>query len=97
MIIGACRVTLRIEHSQSLKAKRQVVQSLVARVRDRFPIAIAEVDDLDAWQAAVIGFACLSNDERHASEMVSNIVAFIERLHVDAEVLDIETEVIHAL
>ena len=96
MTVGLCRITLRIPESHSLKAKRQVVRSVVARVRERYAVSIAELDDLDAWQIASLGFACVSNDERHANQMVSDIAGFIERMHLDAEILDVETELVHA-
>jgi uncharacterized protein YlxP (DUF503 family) len=95
--IALCRIALRIPTSHSLKAKRQVVRSVIGRVRERFTVSIAEVDSLDAWQMAGIGFACVSNDESHASEMVSEIVNFIERMSIEGEVLSVETEIVHAL
>jgi uncharacterized protein YlxP (DUF503 family) len=97
MTIAVCRIRLRVPESGSLKGKRQVIRSIIGRVRERFTVSIAEIEDLDSWQVASIGFACVSNDERHANAMVSEIAAFVERLHADAEVLDVETELIHAL
>lgn len=97
MAIAVCRIRLRVAHSQSLKAKRQVVRSILGRVRERFTVSIAEVDDLNSWQLASIGFACVSNQERHASEMISEVASYVQRLNVDVEVLDVETEIIHAL
>ena len=52
---------------QSLKDKRRIVRGLIDRVRERFQVAAAEVDDQDVWQTAVVGFACVSNDARHAA------------------------------
>ncbi|MGZ3583013.1 MAG: DUF503 family protein, partial [Ktedonobacterales bacterium] len=36
MFVGACRITLHLPASQSLKDKRQVVRSLLARLRNQF-------------------------------------------------------------
>ena len=96
MIVGVCRVTLRLPESSSLKDKRQVVRSLTQRLRNKFNIAVAEVDDNDRWQIATIGFSCISNDTRHAQEQLDRIVAFIAHTRLDAELIDTETDVSRA-
>ncbi|HEY8171501.1 MAG TPA: DUF503 domain-containing protein [Dehalococcoidia bacterium] len=88
------RFSLRIPESGSLKDKRQVVRSVAQRVRNKFQVAVAEVDDHDAWQRATIGVACVSNSARHCDDVLREIVAFIEGSRLDAEVLDVETEVL---
>jgi uncharacterized protein len=94
MVVGVCRVTLRLPENHSLKGKRQVVKSLVSRLHNRFNVSAAEVGDLEAWQIATIAVACASNDERHADEVMANVIAFIRHERLDAEVLDVETEVV---
>lgn len=96
MTVGTCRLTLRLAENHSLKGKRQVVRSLTSRLRNRFNIAIAEIDDNDRWQIATLGIACISNSERHVHEILSEVLAFVERERLDAEVLDYEVEVFHA-
>jgi len=80
--------------SGSLKDKRQVVRSVAQRIRNKFGAAVAEVDDNDVWQLATIGVACVSNSERHAREMLDEIVQFVEESRLDAEVFDVETDVV---
>ncbi len=94
MYIGACKVKLRLPDNHSLKGKRQVLKSVMARAQNEFHVAIAEVGSQDLWQLAEIGFCCVSNDGQHAMEMVSKVVSFIERSRPDTEMLDYETEVI---
>ena len=94
MTVGLCRVWLRLPENHSLKEKRRVVKSLVARLHNKFNVAVAEVDDLDWWQLATIGICCVSNDGRHANEMLSNVVDYIVSSHVDAEILDYSIEII---
>ncbi|MGH7639621.1 MAG: DUF503 domain-containing protein [Candidatus Dormibacteria bacterium] len=77
MVIGSLVLTLHLPQSQSLKAKRQVVSSLTHRVRRTFNVAVAEVDSLDAWQLAVIGVACVSNDRRHADQMLQKVADWV--------------------
>jgi uncharacterized protein YlxP (DUF503 family) len=97
MVVGVARVTLHLPASQSLKDKRQVVRSILAQVIDRFEVAASEVDRHDQWQIAVIGIACISTAASHADERIAKTVGFIASRKLDAEVLDYETEIIHAL
>lgn len=92
MNIGVCKVTLQIPENQSLKGKRRVVSSLCQRVRNKFRVAAAEVDDNDAWQIATIGVVCVSGSARHADETIDNIIAYIEASRDDIVVLDAERQ-----
>jgi uncharacterized protein YlxP (DUF503 family) len=93
MIVGVCRLTLRLPGKGSLKEKRAVVRSLTARLRSKFNVSVAEVDDNDRWQTATLGVACVSNDALHARRMLDQVVAFVERTRLDAELVDHQIEV----
>jgi len=88
---------LFLPDSQSLKAKRQIARSVVARIRNQFNVTVAEADDNDLWQRLTLGVCCLSNDTKHANEILSNIVAYVEKSRDDLELLDYETEIIAGL
>lgn len=91
MRVGVCRIVLRIQENQSLKQKRQVVKSIVDRVKNRFNVAIAEVDALDSHQTAVLGAVTVSNDSRHVNRILSHVVNFVEDTG-SAELTDYEIE-----
>lgn len=97
MIIGALRVRLRLPENQSLKGKRQVVKSITTRVRNKFNVSIAEVEDQGLWQLATLGISCVSNTTRHTNEVLSKVMDFINGIRGDAEVLDYEIEITQAL
>jgi len=94
MNLGVCRIKLRLPENQSLKGKRQVLKSIIARVRNHYNVAIAEVDDQDVWQSATLGIACISNNTRQTNEVLSKVVDFINRSRFDIEMLDYEIEII---
>ncbi|MBT4512931.1 MAG: DUF503 domain-containing protein [Chloroflexi bacterium] len=96
MNIGALRVRLGLPENGSLKGKRKVIKSISTRVGNKFNVSVAEVDDLDHWKLATLGVVCVSNDGRHANEMLSKIADYIETIRGDAEVLDYEIEIINA-
>ena len=78
MIIGACELQLYLPEVASLKAKRSVLKSLLARLRNKFNVATAEVDHNDVWQSAVIGIVTVSNSTVHANQMISLVIQWIE-------------------
>ncbi len=94
MNIGVCTVDLRLPENMSLKGKRRVVKSVTGRVSNKFNVAVAEVENGDRWQLATIGICCISNDHRHANEILSKVVNFITDSRVDAEILGYEIEII---
>jgi len=94
MHVGVARVALHLAENSSLKGKRMVVRSVAQRVRNRFNVAIAEIDTQDAWAVITLGIVCLSDDPRHANEMLSKVIDFIESERLDAEVGDVELELI---
>ena len=94
MHIGVCRIMLHLPESASLKDKRQVARSLSARIRNKFNVAVAEVEDQDLWQRLTLAVCCVSTDAAHANEIISKVVEYIEDSRRDLELLDYETEVI---
>jgi uncharacterized protein YlxP (DUF503 family) len=94
MNVGTCRVKLRFPENQSLKGKRQIVKSIVTRLRNRFNVSVAEVDDNDLWQLATLGIACVSNSKRHTNEVLSKVMSFIANGHFELEIVDYEIEII---
>lgn len=93
MVIGSCVVVFRAEWVTSLKEKRMVIKSLVEKTRHKFNVSIAEVDTQDVHQICTIGFACVSNESRHADSMVGHILDFMEN-NTEAELISTETELI---
>lgn len=88
------RFSLRLSQSASLKDKRQVVRSVAQRLRNKFQVAVAEVADNEAWQTATLGVACVANDAHHCQDVLREIVSFVENSRLDAEVFDVETDVL---
>ncbi len=77
MVVGTCRIVLSLPGNDSLKGKRKVVRRIVDRLRHRYNVAVAEVDELDAHKRAVLGLAVVSNDVRHANSMLDTLTAAI--------------------
>jgi len=94
MNVGICKIKLRLPGNISLKGKRQVLKPITTRVRNKFDVAVAEVDNQDQWQLATLGICCVSNDKRHTNEVLSKVVDFIGGSRFDIEILDYEIEIL---
>lgn len=92
MVVGVGQVTLLLHDNFSLKGKRQVVKSVVQRVRQRFNIGIAEVAEQDLWQKAVLGICAVGNDRQLVNSVLDRVINFIEGMQL-AEVADAQIEI----
>jgi uncharacterized protein YlxP (DUF503 family) len=93
MFVCVARLTLQIPDSGSLKAKRQVLRRVTERVKARFNVAVAEVDDQDLWQKASIALAVVGNERRHVDEQMEKIIHFVEEMYI-APLISREKEIL---
>ncbi len=71
-----------------------MVKSIAARIRNKFNVSVAEVDDHDRWQLATLGICCVSNDSRYTNEVLSKVVTFVINSRFEVEILDYEIEIL---
>ncbi len=93
MIIGICTCEIFIYESNSLKAKRSVIKSIIEKSKNRFNISIAEVGDNDKWQRSLIGFATVSNDNKIVDETIERVIQFFNT-YTEIEIMNIEKEIL---
>lgn len=74
MLVGVLRLELQLFDPGSLKGKRAIIQRLLARCRNRFPVSAAETGLQDLWQRSELGFVLVATER-----------AFIERVFDDIE------------
>jgi uncharacterized protein YlxP (DUF503 family) len=94
MVVGVCTVTLVLHDSHSLKDKRQVLKSVIEKVRNRFNVSVAETGSNDLWQRAEIGIAAVGNDKAFVNSVLDKVLNFIEGMHL-AEVTDSGIELLN--
>ncbi len=97
MNVGVLKITLRLPENHSLKGKRRVISSLSSRLRDRYAVAVAEVGDNDAWQIATLGVSCVSNNVRHADEVLDRVLGYVESSREGVEVVESDREILSGL
>ena len=71
--IGVLTLELRIEHAHSLKEKRHVVKSLKDRLRHKFNVSVAEIDDHDLHNSAVVAAATVSSSRDFALKVLQAV------------------------
>ena len=59
---------LQLSEAHSLKDKRHTVKGLKDRLRNKFNVAVAEIDYQDLWQRALISAVTVSGDHNRAEQ-----------------------------
>ncbi|MFJ6672486.1 DUF503 domain-containing protein [Actinosynnema sp. NPDC091369] len=76
MFVGALELDVLFGDVHSLKQKRSVVRPIVAELRRKFEVSVAEAGHLDLHRRALIGVAVVAADAEH----VRDVLAACERL-----------------
>ena len=92
MIVGTLQVRLLLREARTLKDKRQVIKSIKDRLHNHFNVSVAEVDELENRQLAVLGMAMVSNEAHPLKQALGQIVEAL-RSHPVAELIAHEMEV----
>ncbi len=92
MMIATMVFRLRAPWVHSLKEKRMVVKSLIAKLQNRFHVSAAETDEQDTHSLIVIGVACIVPNSALADSFMDEISSFVEE-NCEAEILDEAREI----
>ena len=92
MLIAAAKLTLRAPWVRSLKEKRMIVQSLIARVSQKFHVSAAEVEQQDVHQTIVVGVAAVVGSAALGDAVLDKIRGFVEET-CEAELTGVEREI----
>ncbi|MCD6161214.1 MAG: DUF503 domain-containing protein [candidate division Zixibacteria bacterium] len=91
MLIGVMQVRLHLPNSGSLKGKRRILKSLKDRLKNKFNVSVAELENQDIWQSSTIGMAIISNDKQFANSVLSKAADLVNN-QPDIIVTDIQME-----
>ena len=92
MIIATITFKLHAPWVHSLKEKRMIVKSILAKLQNRFHVSAAEIDEQDTHQIIVIGVAAIVPHNARADSLMENISRFVED-NCEAEIIDEEREI----
>ncbi|MFH5836388.1 DUF503 domain-containing protein [Proteiniclasticum sp. C24MP] len=88
--VGIARLSFRAGYVRSLKEKRSIVNSLKAKVKNKFNVSISETEDLDQHKSIVISVACVSSDRDIIEGTMRKVADFILN-SFDVELIQEET------
>jgi len=94
MAVGLLTLYLYIPGCTSLKEKRRRLKPLLARLQREFNISVAEMDNLDIWNQAVIGCAMVCNDPHRTRRSLQRVSHWIEVHWLDVDVTDNVLEIL---
>ncbi|ALG84994.1 DUF503 domain-containing protein [Gordonia phthalatica] len=77
MWIGSLEFDILLGDVHSLKGKRSVVRPIIAEIRRRFDVSVAEVDHRDLHRRSVIGVGVVSGDAGHVTDVLDAVERFV--------------------
>lgn len=92
MLIATAQIKLYAPWVQSLKDKRMIVKSILAKVHNQFNVSAAEVDEQDVHQIIVIGVASVAGSSAQADSIIDHVIGYIEN-NTEAEITEIQREI----
>jgi len=93
MVIGLLTVEIYLPSVRSLKSKRQILKSIITKVRNKFNVSISETDNNDLWQRASLSCCIVTNEAAYANQVMEKVVSEMGR-NLDGEILDYRTEML---
>jgi uncharacterized protein YlxP (DUF503 family) len=92
MFIGVCTIEVHVPESGSLKTKRHSIRSLKDRIRNKFNVSVAEIEDNDLWQKASLAVAAVSNDKAHLNQTLDHVLNMVRGVP-EIDLLDFHIEI----
>jgi uncharacterized protein YlxP (DUF503 family) len=93
-IVGICEIELYLPGVTSLKEKRGIIKSMLAKMRNQFNVANAEVGKLDSWQSSTIAITTVSNSTSHCHQTIQTVLKWMESRFPDAMITKQNTEIL---
>jgi uncharacterized protein YlxP (DUF503 family) len=93
MTVGILKLVLFIYDSNSLKAKRMVLHSLKARLRNNFNVAVTQIGEEEKWQKAMLAVVGVERSRQKMDSVLSHIINFVQESS-SIHLINHETELI---
>jgi uncharacterized protein len=94
MTVGLLTLHIHLPGCSSLKEKRRRLKPLLIRLHREFNISVAEIQDMDVWQDAILQCALVSNNHAHLQRGLQTIVHWIETYWPDVTLVDQQMEIL---
>lgn len=78
MIIGAVECEFLIYDTQSLKEKRSILQRVMKRTKQKFNVALSEVDHQNVWQRTAIAVVTVASAQVIADQELQRVLQYMD-------------------
>ncbi|MBN2049959.1 MAG: DUF503 domain-containing protein [Spirochaetales bacterium] len=78
MVVSMVQFIIQLPDITSIKEKRRIVKSLIAKIARKFKLSAAEVDLQDSLTFTQIGAALVSNSSRYGESVMQKVIRFVE-------------------
>jgi len=78
MLLASLRLTLRLYESASLKEKRFVLSSVRRRLRNRFNVAVSEVDLHESHREAELAVVTVGREKKQVDREIEAVTRFLD-------------------
>ena len=92
MFVAISQIELFIPESGSLKSKRFILNSIKTKIRNKFNVSVAEVENNDKWQRSTLGISTVTNERKLADSTINKVINFIENDY-RVELIDYKIEI----
>lgn len=87
MVIGFLLLDIHFPLAHSLKEKRKRLNKIRDRYKNRFNVALAELEYQDKWQRTKIGIVTINNQKKVVESLLNRIVLETDEI-IDGDILD---------
>lgn len=95
MIVGILSLEFRLHALNSLKDKRRIATSLKQKIKNKFNVAVSEVDALDSHTRLVLAAVTVSNETAYVHSLLSKVISMVEA-STSEELVDTHLEIFGA-
>jgi len=74
MIIGVLTIEFHFPYARSIKDKRRLLHGFKEKMRERYNVALAEIDYQDKWQRAKLGLVSINSSAHIVEETLHKLV-----------------------
>lgn len=80
-MLGFLKIEIYIPEARTLKDRRQVVKSIIDRIRHKYNVSIAELDEAKVHKRALLGISFISNKKIYTEKILATIEDLIHQWH----------------
>lgn len=93
MLVLTIKIKCYAPWVHSLKEKRMIVKSMIGKLRNKFNISVAEIEEQDTHQIIVIGIASIVAHNAMADSVYEEVTDFLEK-NTEAEIINVEKNIV---